>query len=288
MAILFCTLIAALLAGCSTASNGAPASRPVATAQGHAALSSAFPTNAPTSTQTLRPSTTEKMAPAHAVPRADMPTPRPPAGRALQPATPPPATAANPPRSSAFRSSVAGIDAGIAARMQSSWHPGCPVALPDLRYVTVTYRGFDNADHTGELVVAAAVADAVVDIFRELYDNGFPIASLRLVDDFGGSDDASMAANNSSAFNCRNMTGGTGFSEHSYGTAIDLNPVQNPYRSGDLVLPADGRRYLDRTAAPGVILAGDATVRAFAGHGWHWGGTWSDPVDYQHFSVSGR
>ena len=172
--------------------------------------------------------------------------------------------------------------------MSTSWRPGCPVALSDLRYLTVSYRGFDGADHQGELVVASSVAADVVDIFGELYGAGYPIASLRLVDDFGGSDDDSMAANNSSAFNCRPVTGGGGFSEHSYGTAIDLNPVQNPYLSGSLVLPEQGRPYVDRQPAPGVIEPGDAVVTAFADHGWTWGGTWSGPIDYQHFSVSGR
>lgn len=172
--------------------------------------------------------------------------------------------------------------------MVSSWRPGCPVALSDLSYLTVTYRGFDGADHQGELVVASSVAGDVVAIFGELYDADYPIASLRLVDDFGGSDDASMAANNSSAFNCRPVTGGGGFSEHSYGTAIDLNPIQNPYLSGTLVLPQQGRRFVARDPAPGVIEPGDAVVTAFARHGWTWGGDWSGPVDYQHFSLSGH
>lgn len=187
-----------------------------------------------------------------------------------------------------FSSSVSEIDGPLAARMSSSWRPGCPVPLSELRYLTVTYRGFDGVDHLGELVVASAVSADVSTIFGELYAAGYPIASMRLVDDFGGSDDASMAANNTSAFNCRPITGGTGFSEHSYGTAIDLNPVQNPYVSGSLVLPAQGRGYLDRAAGPGVIQPGDSTVAAFAANGWSWGGTWSGPVDYQHFSVSGR
>ncbi len=203
----------------------------------------------------------------------------------------PPSTlsaASGAPADAGFHSSVSAIDAATAARMAGSWRPGCPVALTDLRYLTVTYRGFDNADHTGELVVAATVAADVVSIFRELYGSGFQIASLRLVDDFAGSDEASMAANNSSAFNCRSVTGGDGFSEHSYGTAVDLNPVQNPYAAGAVVLPEQGRRYLDRQPGTGVILAGDATVRIFARYGWSWGGTWSNPVDYQHFSVSGR
>ena len=125
-------------------------------------------------------------------------------------------------------------------------------------------------------------------IFRRLYEIGYPIASMRLVDDFGGDDDASMSANNTSAFNCRPVTGGGGFSEHSYGTAIDVNPVQNPYLAGSTVLPAEGRQYVDRPDSPGVIHAGDEVVQAFADHGFRWGGTWSGPIDYQHFSVSGR
>jgi hypothetical protein len=192
------------------------------------------------------------------------------------------------PQETGFVSTISEIDPATAARMSTSWRSGCPVALSDLRYLTVTYRGFDAGDHQGELVVANSVASDVVDIFGQLYAAGYPIASLRLVDDFGGSDDESMAANNSSAFNCRPITGGGGFSEHSFGTAIDLNPVQNPYLSGSLVLPEQGRPYVDRQSAPGVIEPGDAVVTAFAGHGWTWGGTWNGPIDYQHFSVSGR
>ncbi len=189
---------------------------------------------------------------------------------------------------SGFTSSISGIDAALAARMSSSWRPGCPVALSGLRYLTVSYRGFDGADHIGEVVVAASAAEAIVGVFHQLYNNRYPIASLRLVDDFGGNDDRSMAANNSSAFNCRAVTGGGGFSEHSYGTAIDLNPVQNPYVSGATVLPPQGRAYLARTPGPGVITAGDAVVSAFARIGWSWGGYWAGPIDYQHFSASGR
>jgi hypothetical protein len=198
-------------------------------------------------------------------------------------------TAEQPPaQNHGFVSTISEIDPATAARMGSSWRPGCPVPLSDLRYVTVAYRGFDGTDHDGELVVAASVATVVADIFSQLYDAGYPIASMRLVDDFGGSDDDSMSADNSSAFNCRPVTGGGGFSEHSYGTAIDLNPVENPYLNGSLVLPPAGRAFVDRPDAPGVIQPGDAVVRAFGSHSWSWGGTWSGPIDYQHFSVSGR
>lgn len=187
-----------------------------------------------------------------------------------------------------FTGTVDEIDPGLTARMASSWRAGCPVPLADLRYLTLTHRGFDGAEHQGELVVAATVADDVVAIFRRLYQDGYPIESMRLVDDFGGDDNASMSANNTSAFNCRPVTGGAGFSEHSYGTAVDVNPLQNPYVSGSTVLPAAGLAYVDRPNSPGVIHDGDEAVRAFTGHGFSWGGAWPGPIDYQHFSLSGR
>lgn len=239
------------------------------------------------------------MAPSGAVPSGLGPAGRDPPGGAPGPTTPAisasplpapasstdPTTAGSP---ASFTGSVAAVDAATAARMATSWRPGCPVPLADLRHLTLTYRGFDGADHTGELIVAASVADNVLAIFRQLYQDGYPIGSMRLVDDFGGDDDASMAANNTSAFNCRPVSGGGGFSEHSYGTAIDVNPVQNPYLRGSTVLPAAGTSYAGRPDAPGVIHDGDDVVRAFAAGGFSWGGDWTDPIDYQHFSVSGR
>jgi len=187
-----------------------------------------------------------------------------------------------------YAGTVGPITPELAARMSSSWRPGCPVPLADLRHVTVTYRDVGGGAATGELVVHADVADSVVAVFGELFALGYPIRSMRLVDDFGGSDDASMAADNTSAFNCRPISRGTGWSEHAYGRAIDLNPVENPYVRGSLVLPPEGVPFADRPDAPGVVHAGDAVVRAFAAHGWRWGGDWSSPVDYQHFSTTGR
>ncbi|MCG7287916.1 M15 family metallopeptidase [Cellulomonas sp. ACRRI] len=187
-----------------------------------------------------------------------------------------------------YAGTVGPITPELAARMSSSWRAGCPVPLTDLRYVTVTYRDVDGGAATGELVVHADVADSVVAVFGELFALGYPIRSMRLVDDFGGSDDASMAADNTSAFNCRPISRGTGWSEHAYGRAIDLNPVENPYVRGSLVLPPEGVPFADRPDAPGVLHAGDPVVRAFAAHGWRWGGDWASPVDYQHFSTTGR
>ena len=172
--------------------------------------------------------------------------------------------------------------------MAPSWRPGCPVPLEDLRYVTVSHRTFDGTTAAGELVVHADVADALVGVFAELDRNGFPIRLMRLVDDFGADDDASMAADNTSAFNCRAVTGGTGWSEHAYGRALDLNPVENPYVVGSFVAPPEGRAFLDRPDQPGVLHRGDAVVTAFARAGWLWGGDWTRPVDYQHFSTTGR
>ncbi|NUU15751.1 M15 family peptidase [Cellulomonas humilata] len=188
----------------------------------------------------------------------------------------------------AFTSAISPITPELAARMEPSWRPGCPVPLEDLRYVTVTHRGFDGVDRQGELVVHADAAEAMVTVFHALFDAGYPVRSMRLVDDFGASDDDSMAADNTSAFNCRAITGGSEWSEHAYGRAIDLNPVENPYVRGSSVAPDEGRAYADRPDSPGVIHAGDEVVRAFASVGWLWGGDWESPIDYQHFSSSGR
>jgi hypothetical protein len=171
--------------------------------------------------------------------------------------------------------------------LSASWRAGCPVTPADLRLVTVTLIGFDGKPGTGRIVVAADVAQATADVFGSLYAMRYPIARMEPVEAFGGSDDASMAADNTSAFNCRATTGGTGFSEHSYGSAIDLNPVENPYVKGSTVLPEAGRAFVDRKLAPGVIVAGDPVVRAFADRGFSWGGDWNSLKDYQHFSVSG-
>lgn len=187
-----------------------------------------------------------------------------------------------------YETTVSEITPELAERMSASWRPGCPVPLEDLRYLTLTHHGFDGGVVEGELVVHADVADDVVGVFGVLFDEGFPIRSMRLVDDFGGSDDASMAADNTSAFNCRVVAGTGTWSEHAYGRAIDINPVENPWVRGGDVQPPAGADFAARPDAPGVIHADDAVVRAFAEIGWTWGGTWSSPVDYQHFSLTGR
>ncbi|GAA3046194.1 D-alanyl-D-alanine carboxypeptidase [Actinokineospora globicatena] len=170
-------------------------------------------------------------------------------------------------------------------RLGKSWRPGCPVGPEGLRLVTLTVVGLDGRVHRGELVVAKEVAGEVVWVFGELYRARYPIERMVTVEKYDADDDLSMAANNTSAFNCRPITGGTEWSNHSYGRAIDINPVLNPYISGSgAVYPPNGAPYVDRTRTdPGLIHAGDATLRAFERRGWDWGGYWTTPIDYQHF-----
>ena len=176
------------------------------------------------------------------------------------------------------------------AELGASWHPGCPVAPAQLRRVTVPYWGFDAAAHTGNLVVNVAVAARVGSIFERLYRARFPIRRMRPIAAYGGSDDRSMAADNTSAFNCRYAVaaGPKRWSVHAYGQAIDVNPVENPYLEGGRVHPRAGRAYLDRSRLRrGMAVPGGLLVRAFAAQGWSWGGRWTSAPDYQHFSRTG-
>jgi hypothetical protein len=184
---------------------------------------------------------------------------------------------------------VSAIEGDVRARVEgSSWRPGCPVPLEDLRYVRVLHWGFDGVSHLGEVIVHHDTVDDLQAVFAALFVQRFPIRSMRLIDDFGADDDTSIEAGNTSAFNCRAVTGGSSWSQHAYGRAIDVNPLENPYVSDGTTSHAASVPYLDRSnLRPGMIVAGDDVVDAFAAHGWAWGGYWSSPVDYQHFSASG-
>ena len=167
----------------------------------------------------------------------------------------------------------------------TTWHVGCPVPPEALRLVRLRHHGFDGEVHEGELIVHRAVAAATVEVFRELFERGYPIQRMVPASEYGGDDDRSMAANNTSAFNCRPVTGrGRGFSAHSYGRAVDLNPLYNPYVKGARVLPPAGKRWADRTRPhPSRIDADGPVVRAFESRGFRWGGRWTRLKDYQHF-----
>jgi hypothetical protein len=173
-----------------------------------------------------------------------------------------------------------------ADELGASWRPGCPVQPAQLRRVSVDHIGFDGQTHRGELIVHEDVAPEVVAIFDQLYRLRFPIEKIRTVDRYAAADDElSMEDDNTSAFNCRGIPGSDHWSQHAYGRAVDLNPLLNPciYSSGAFE-PHNAAAYLDRRRAdPGLLHDGDAAERVFTDRGWRWGGSWTSPVDYQHF-----
>ncbi len=193
-----------------------------------------------------------------------------------------------PPINDAFVSNIAEIPADVVAR--SSWRDDCPVSLAELRYVTVSFRGFDGLDHTGELLVNADAAEGFVEVFRRLHESRFPIEEMRVVTADEIDAPPTGDGNNTSVFACRPATGSTTtWSQHAYGRAIDINPFINPYLKGDIVLPELASVYLDRAdVRPGMIVAGDVVTKAFADIGWGWGGNWNSLKDWQHFSANGR
>jgi len=192
-----------------------------------------------------------------------------------------------------FHASISPLDAAVKKRMVGrSWHKGCPVPLNDLRYLQISHIDFHGRTKQGEMVVHKEVAAEVVHLFEELYEAGYPVRQMRLVSDFGGSDWQSIEADNTSAFNCRHATGSKKWSRHSYGKAIDLNPIENPYisRSGRIAHKASmkyRKRVRQKNMHPSnraILLKDDAVVRLFKAYGWKWGGDWHGVKDYQHFS----
>ncbi|MGI8426143.1 MAG: M15 family metallopeptidase [Actinomycetota bacterium] len=174
--------------------------------------------------------------------------------------------------------------------MPYSWREGCPVPVSDLRLATVSFWGFDSKVRRGELVVHQDQAAGVVSVMQKLFDERFPIDKMELIDNYQADDDKSVEANNTSAFNCRKVAGSDVWSEHSYGRALDINPVQNPFvtRSGEVESPR-GKPFADRTdRRMGMILGNGIVVKAFRSIGWSWGGSWTNSKDYQHFSATGR
>ncbi len=192
----------------------------------------------------------------------------------------------------AFHGRATPIDAATRARMSGvSWHRGCPVGFGELRLLTVSHWGFDGRVHRGRLVVNRDAAGDMLVAMRSLFRARYPIRQMRLVDAYGGDDHRSMAADNTSAFNCRFVAGSGGvWSEHAYGHAIDVNPIENPYvTASGYVSPPAGAPYVNRgKRAQGLIHRGGDVVAAFAAVGWEWGGAWPWPKDYQHFSATGH
>lgn len=187
-----------------------------------------------------------------------------------------------------FQGAISAIPDSLKQKMlQYSWHEGCPVTIDNLAYVKVSYFGFDYEAHTGALIVGRDVAPDVLAIFKELYEEKFPIEKIKPIEEYAGNDVASMADNNTSAFNCRAMTGfANQYSLHSYGRAIDINPLYNPYVNDKEILPEEGAGYVDRKAYhKGKITLDSKTYEDFKERGWIWGGEdWNNKIrDYQHF-----
>ncbi len=286
-------LLALALAGCS--SQGPVAEPPLPSSPPVSATPTPTPEPTPTPPPTSGPPTP---APGSVPPPwlGTRPLPLRPDGYGQAPPTPPaldprrftlPDPVASLP-GDGFASEIEPVPADVLAR--STWAPGCPVRADELSYVRLTFWGFDEQRHTGELLLARSVADDVVGVFRTLYEERFPFEELRVTARSELDAPPTGDGNDTGSFVCRPTTGATmTFSQHAYGLAIDLNPFQNPYTKGDLVLPELASSYLDRDRIrPGMITPDGVVVRAFEAIGWTWGGTWSSLKDYQHFSQNRR
>jgi D-alanyl-D-alanine carboxypeptidase len=192
-----------------------------------------------------------------------------------------------PPASGEYEASIAPISAELLPR--TTWRPGCPVPPERLRYLRMSFWGFDDRPHTGEMIVRDDVAEPVVGVFRTLFAARFPLEAMRLAKPEDLTALPTGRGNGTAAFACRAATGQTRFSAHASGLAVDINPFQNPLERRDgLVVPELASAYTDRSwRRPGMIVEGDVVTEAFAAIGWTWGATFSAPKDTMHFSQTG-
>lgn len=193
-----------------------------------------------------------------------------------------------PPTGEEFAFTLGPVPAEVAAR--SSWQEGCPVSLEELSYLTVSFVGFDAANHTGELLVNAAHGEGIVEVMRVLYETRFPIEEMRVITAAEIEAPPTGDWNSTTSFVCRPAVGrDSGWSMHAFGLALDINPFHNPYLRGEVVVPELASAYTDRaTFRPGMIESESPVVRAFADIGWEWGGNWQTAKDWMHFSENGR
>jgi hypothetical protein len=182
------------------------------------------------------------------------------------------------------------IPDSVFQRMQGrSWPEGCTIRRADLRYLRLSHYDAEKRQHVGEMVCNKAIADDLIEIFKELYRQKYPIQRIRLIDDYDASDERSMRDNNSSCFCYRRISGTTKLSKHAQGMAVDINTLYNPYvRTGKngrrIVEPATATKYVDRRKSfPYKIVKGDLLHRLFLQHGFKWGGSWRTMKDWQHF-----
>jgi poly-gamma-glutamate synthesis protein (capsule biosynthesis protein) len=188
------------------------------------------------------------------------------------------------PPTTPFVAEIHPIGDSVRARMTASWRdePRCP-RFAELAYLRLAHVTFDGGVATGELVVAAAIATRAVELFRRLYALGFPIRQMRLVDDFGADDERSMSADNTSAFNYRVIAGTEILSQHARGLAIDINPVENPWRKPERIAPREGEAFADRRVVrPGMFVRPGPVIAVIDELGWEWGGDWQHAWDDHH------
>lgn len=163
----------------------------------------------------------------------------------------------------------------------------------DLRYLTITYYGFDGKSHKGEMIVNKKIAKKTVAVFKELYKEKYPIEKMVLIDEYDADDEDSMKDNNTCAFNYRTIAGTSKLSNHGLGLAIDINPLYNPYvkvkKGKTIVSPKEGKKYADRGVdCEYMIQKNDICVKTFKKYGFSWGGSWNSVKDYQHFEYTGK
>lgn len=169
----------------------------------------------------------------------------------------------------------------------NSYNTKGPVKIEDLVLVKVRYINFNNEEKIGSIIINKRLSKDIYEIFNELYEAKYPIDKINLIDKYDNSDDLSMTDNNTYAFSMRMKTGKKTYSNHAYGFAIDINPVQNPYIKNKVITPEAGVEYLDRNdKRKGMIIKGDVCYNAFKKRGWTWGGDWNSLKDYQHFEKS--
>jgi hypothetical protein len=193
----------------------------------------------------------------------------------------------DPPAGGGWEWTISPIPDDVLAR--SSWQEDCPVTIEDLSYLTMSHLGFDGEVHTGEMIVNAVEAEGVVEVFRRLFEAGYPIEQMRVIRAEEVDDPPTGDWNETTSFVCRPAVGSNNWSQHAFGLAIDVNPFHNPYLKGDLVIPELASAYTDRDEVRvGMIGDDGVVVDAFADIGWSWGGNWNTLKDWMHFSRSGR
>jgi hypothetical protein len=200
----------------------------------------------------------------------------------------------------AFHASAVPLSASVRDEVVSAheWHAGCPVSLAQLRLLTVPYHGFDGRIHSGQLVVNEAAVAPLTQVFQRLYQLRFPIRHMALSDTYGPASGRPADGDVTASFECRQASAspctssantGTGsWSEHAYGEAVDLNPLENPYVGCGMTRDKLSLSYLDRSRLRrGMVTPG--VVAAFRAVGWGWGGSWTGSThDYMHFSATGH